>query len=271
VPVRRSGAIARSPAWGARPHEHEAQDGAAAVLGRQERTGRGGHERERHAEVVGRLRREVAQDAQHGGGVVERPEHGAAEDERPDGVQRVLERGRDAEVPAAAAQAPEELGLAVGGRAHPLAAGGDEVDGAQVVDGKAMAAHEVAEAAAEREPADPGVADHAAGGGEPGTLRGVVELAPQHAARRTRGARLRVHPHRLHERQVDHHAVVGDGVAGDGMTAATDGDAQVLLAREAHGGGDVVGAGAARDERGPAVDRAVPHAPGFVVALLAGT
>ena len=34
--------------------------------------------------------------------------------------------------------------------------------------------------------------------------------------------------------------------------------------------GDVVGARAARDQRRPAVDRAVPDPPGLVVALLAG-
>ena len=185
-------------------------------------------------------------------------------------MQPVLERGRDPEVPASPTEAPEQLRLALGVDAQAFAGGGDELDTDEVVDGEAALAHQVAEPAAQRQPADAGVADHAARGGQPGGLRGAVELTPEDAACRPRGARRGIDGDRLHQRQVDHHAVVADGVARDGVTAAPDRDAEVALAREADGLGNVVGAGAARDQRGPAVDRAVPDAARLVVALFAG-
>ena len=45
-------------------------------------------------------------------------------------------------------------GSLLGVDAQPFAVGGDEVDGAQVVDGEPVPAHQVAEPAAERQPAD---------------------------------------------------------------------------------------------------------------------
>jgi len=44
-----------------------------------------------------------------------------------------------------------------------------------------------------------------------------------------------------------------------------------MLACESHRGDDVVGAGASGDERGPAVDCAVPHPSGLVVSLFGGS
>ena len=57
----------------------------------------------------------------------------------------------------------------------------------------------------------------------------------------------------------------------DRVPAAADGDRQIALAGEPQRLLDVVGARAARDQRRPAVDRAVPDPPGLVVALLAGS
>ena len=67
--------------------------------------------------------------------------------------------------------------------------GGDEVDGAQVVDGEPVLAHEVPEPAAERQPADPDVTDRPAGGGQAVALGGEVELRPHQAAGGPRDAR----------------------------------------------------------------------------------
>ena len=55
-----------------------------------------------------------------------------------------------AEVAAAAAQRPEQLGVLVAGGADQLPVGGDELDGEEAVAGEAVAAAEPAEAAAER-------------------------------------------------------------------------------------------------------------------------
>ena len=92
-----------------------------------------------------------------------------------------------------------------------------------------------------------------------------------HAAGRPRDARGGVDGHRLHEREVDHHAVRRRprGRRREWPPPRTEtGSSRSRAKRSAclH----VVGARAARDQRRPAVDRAVPDPPRLVVALLAG-
>ena len=62
-------------------------------------------------DVVGRVGHHVARVPQRGGRVVERVEDRAAEHERADLVEPVLEGDDDAEVARAAAEAPEEVGV----------------------------------------------------------------------------------------------------------------------------------------------------------------
>ena len=64
-----------------------------------------------------------------------------AEDHRAHRVQLVLEPRRHAEVPAAAAHGPEEIGMLVRARAHDLTGGGDELHGAEAVHRHAVLAH----------------------------------------------------------------------------------------------------------------------------------
>ena len=95
-------------------------------------------------------------------------------------------------------------------RAQQLAVDGDDVGGHQVVDGRAVAAHQPADAAAEREAGDAGVRDDAADRGQAVGLGGGVELAPQDAGAGASGPRLGIDVDRAHRRQVDHEAVVVD-------------------------------------------------------------
>ena len=87
-----------------------------------------------------------------------------------------------AEVAAAAAQRPEQVGVLVRGGAHDPPVGEHDLGGQQRVDRQAVPAHQPADAAAEREPADAGVGDLPGRNGEPVRLRGGVELAEQRAA-----------------------------------------------------------------------------------------
>ena len=80
----------------------------------------------------------------------------------------------------------------------------------------------------------------------------------------------RVDAHRSHGGQVDDHAAVAGGKAGQGVPAAADGDEQVLAAREVHRAHDVSDAGAADDQRRPPVVGAVPDRARLVVALVGG-
>ena len=154
-------------------------------------------------------------------------------------MQAELELGHHAEVAAAAAQAPEQLGVLALARAHRLPVGGDQVGRDQVVAGQAVLAHQPADAAAEREPGDAGGGDEAAGRGQAEGLGLGVELAPGEAALGPHGARLGVDPDALHRREVDHQAAVAGGVAGHVVAAAAHGDGQALAAGEADRGDDV--------------------------------
>ena len=137
-------------------------------------------------------------------------------------VQPVREGRGDAEVPAAAAQRPEQIGVRVGVDLEHLAVGRDELDREQVVRGQSVLRHQPAEAAAEGQPGDPGRRDGAARDGEPVRARGVVQLAPEHAALGPHGRLLGVDLDALHLGEVDHHAAVRDRAAGDVVAAAAD-------------------------------------------------
>ena len=93
-----------------------------------------------------------------------------------------LEARHDAEVAAAAAQGPEEVGMLRRARPHLLSVGEHDVDRAQRVDREAVPPHQPADPAAERQPADARVRDLAGRDREAVLLRRGVELAEQGAA-----------------------------------------------------------------------------------------
>ena len=218
------------------------------------------------AELVGRFGDEVPVEAQHVGGVVGRPEDGPGHHGRAEGMQSEPERGDNAEVAAAASQRPEQIGVFVGGRQEDAALGGDHLGGEEVVDDEPVLAHEEADAAAEGEPADSGVAHDAAGGGQAVGLRLVVDVAPQsttlHPGRATGG----VDRHGPHRREVDDDPVVAHRGTCHVVAPAPYGDLQVVVAREAHRRDHVGRARTAGDAGRTAVDRAVPDPAGSVVA-----
>jgi len=231
-------------------------------------TGSGGDtaELDDGAELVGNLGNEVPVEAQHVGGVVGRPEDRPGHHGRAEGMQRELERGDDAEVAAAASQRPEQVGVLVGGRPDDADLGGDHLGGEQVVDGEPVLAREEADAAAEGEPGDTGVAHDAAGGGQTVGLRLVVNIAPQrttlHPGRATGG----VDPHGPHRREVDDDPVVAHRGTGHAVAPAPYGDLEVVGAGEAHRRDHVGHARAAGDAGRMAVNRAIPDPAGGVVA-----
>ena len=62
---------------------------------------------------------------------------------------------------------------------HLLSVRRHQIDGEEVIDGQTKLTHEMTEAATERQPTNPGVADDAAGGSEPELLSGAVEFTPE--------------------------------------------------------------------------------------------
>ena len=101
----------------------------------------------------------------------------------------VLEPRRDAEVAAAAADGPEQVGMLLVARPHDVAGSGHDLRRTQAVDRHPVLAHQPAEPAAERQPGDAGGGYHAARAGEPVELRLAVVVAPRRPALSDRPAR----------------------------------------------------------------------------------
>ena len=186
----------------------------------------------------------------------------------PTGCSAEPERGDDAEVPASASQRPEQVGVIVGRRPDDLALGGDHLGFHEVVDGESVLAHEPADAAAQAEAADAGVAHDAARGGQTVRLCLVVDISPQGTALDEGRALDGIDRDGAHRREVDHDSVVAHRGAGDVVAAASHGDLEVAVAGEAHRCDHVGGATAAGDQPGSPVDGAVPHGAGVVVVVV---
>ena len=139
------------------------------------------HEPGEHGQIVGGVRDRVAVEAQQVGRGVDRMGDQPAHD-RLERVQPVRERRRDAEVPAAAAQRPEEIGVRRRVDLEHVALRRDELDREQVVGGEPVLGHQPAEAAAERVARDTRPGDRASGHRQPVLGGGVVQLRPDHAA-----------------------------------------------------------------------------------------
>jgi len=154
-------------------------------------------------------------------------------------VQREPERADDAEVSATAPQGPEQVGVVVGRRPRDVAARGHHLGFHEVVDGEPVLAHEPADAAAQADAADAGVAHDAARGGQTVGLGLVVDVAPQGATLDAGRALDRIDRHGAHRRQVDEDPAVAHGGAGDVVASASYGDLEVAVAGEAHRCGHV--------------------------------
>ena len=133
-------------------------------------------ERSLHAQLVGRLVREVAVEGEQLGRRLECVHDGAAKHGR-DRIGAELERGDHPEVAAATANRPEQVGVFVGARRHDVSRGEHDLGGDEIVDRHPVAAHQPGEPAAQRQPRDAGAGDHAAGRGEPEDAVRAVELA----------------------------------------------------------------------------------------------
>ncbi len=122
--------------------------------------------------------------------------------------QLELQRGHHTEVATATAQRPEQVLVLLLAGDQELPVRGHHVGRDQVVAGQPETAIQVPDPAAEREPADTGGRDDAAGRRQPEGVRGCVEVAPGRAAAGPRGPADRVHPDVAHPAQVGDNAIV---------------------------------------------------------------
>jgi hypothetical protein len=97
----------------------------------------------------------------------------------------------------------------------------------------------------------------------------VVEIGQRRAGLHIGSGAHGIDAHRLHRRQVDHHAAFADRGARDVVACAAHGQDQAVVAREIHGAAHVGGAGASEDHRRPAVYHRIPDLAGVVVTGVA--
>lgn len=141
-------------------------------------------------------------------------------------MQHELEGGDDAEVAAAAVEAPEQVGVLALAGAHLVAAGGDDVGRDEVVARHPVPAGQPAHPAAQGQTRDAGVGDDPSGRGQREGLRLVVQLAPEDTRVAAGAAPVRVDPHAGHGAEVDDQPAVAHPVPGEAVPAGPDRDEQ---------------------------------------------
>jgi hypothetical protein len=216
---------------------------------------------------VGCVRHEIAPTLHHLSGVGRAIDRRDEHHRRADGVNLELERGDHAEVAAAAADAPEKLGIFIlaGGAQHTV--GGDDIDRDDVVEAQAELAAQPTDTAGQRQPGDAGRRNQATGGRQAVYLGLAIEIAPGRAALDPGAPRLGIDVHGVHVRQIDQDAAVARTAARRVVAATAHRGEQPFLTCEVDRGNDVGGAVATCDKRRLLVEHAVPNEPDSVVAV----
>src|SRR5207245_5926863 len=127
---------------------------------------------------------------------------------------------------------PEQIGLFVSAYLQYMPLGGDEFDGAKIVEGQAVLAHQPAHSTAEGEASDSGAGHHTAGNRQAVQLRLAIELGPGHATLSPRSPSVGIDVNAFHPRQVDHQSALYGRPPRHIMTAATDCHLKAQLSRE---------------------------------------
>jgi hypothetical protein len=184
--------------------------------------------------------------------------------------QPELERGHHAEVAAAAADRPEQVGVLLGGGTDELAPGCDELDRGDVVGREPVLAGEPRQAAADGVAHDADVR-RGARQREQAVRRGRLgHLDPQRPGRDARDLRLDVDLDAAHALRGDQDRVL-ERRQGDAVVArALRGDLQAGAAGVGDDVDDVGGVDGEGDERGALVGQEGPGAAGEVVLGVAG-
>ena len=187
-----------------------------------------------------------------------------------DVVQLEAQPRDDAEVAAAAADRPEQVGVPLGVDLQHPAVGGHDLGRQELVDRHPVLADEEADAAAERDAADADRAGVAEAGGEPVRAGGGGVLARGQAAAGPGGAAREVDVELAQAANVEHDAAVARGVAGGAVAAAADGQLGAAVTGERDDAGHVGRVGGAGDQRGAPVDVAQEDGARGVVARVLG-
>src|SRR5580704_10164325 len=135
-----------------------------------------------------------------------------------------LERGHDAEVPAAAAHRPEQIAILDGVRMKDARISNDDFHPRDVVASEAQLWRERALAAAERISGDADRWARAERYRHRESIRHLIEFARQHPRLKPHRGASRIDRDALHQRQIDHEAAVAGPVTREAMASAANGD-----------------------------------------------
>ena len=200
---------------------------------------------------------------------------GRRQDEHPaddpgERLEAVPEPGDHAEVAAAAADRPEQVGLRLGVGPDQPAVGRHDLGGEERVDRQPVLAHEIADAAAEGDPTDADGARVAEPDGEPVRGEGGRQLAGRETRSGPGGPAGNVDVEIRQAAQVEQDPAVRRAVAGPAVAAAPDGQLEPGLAGQVDDIGDVAGVRGADDDRRPPVEPADEDGTGRVVPGIVG-
>jgi hypothetical protein len=143
-------------------------------------------------------------------------------------VEPEHEAGHHPEVAAAAADGPKQVRVFLGAGCQLPAVAGDDFSLEQVVAGQAEAAGQVADPAAQGQPADAGGGNDTGRGGQAEGVGGAIEVAQGGAAVNPCDPTVGIDAHAAHHRKVEDHAAIVGAEAGDVVTAAADRQPQSL-------------------------------------------
>ena len=171
----------------------------------------------------------------------------------------------NAEIAAAATQAPVEIGVLgrVGG--DEAAVGEHDIGFEQIVDGQAIFAGQVTRAAAQCEAGYPGGGDDAGRHRQPVDMCRMVDITLRAAGANADGALARIDTDALHHAHVDHQPVVDAAETRSVVTPAADGDTQIVVASKFDRRHNVRGVHAARDQLRIFVDHSVVEAAHIII------
>ena len=235
-------------------------------LGREQIDRWDGHLGEEAADLARLRGQELAVEAHHFRGLLHRPEGRTRHHGRAQRMSLELERGHHAEVPAATTERPEQIGMLARAGVDLRAIGQHHVGSDQVVDREPEAPRQMADTAAECEPADAGRRDDPRGRHAAMLGRRAVDLAPGRAAPDTDRVGTRVDRDVGHPAEIDHDPVVDGAQAPAVVPSPADCHRQAVGAPEGDATSDVLGVRAPHDDRRPFVDHSVVNRSGLFVA-----
>ena len=186
------------------------------------------------------------------------------------GMEPELEPGHHPEVAAAATDGPEQVRVPFVVDLEDRPVRGHDLGGQQAVDRQPVLAHQVADAAARRDPAEPDRAGVAEAGGEAALSRRVRVGARREPAAGPRRPRVLVDLEAIEVADVEHDPALDGAVGRPAVSAGAHGQLETAVSGERDDRPDVIGVRDPHDQRGTGVDAADRHGPCLVVVGVAG-